>query len=228
MAEAIKPMLGSEEYDKVLQKRLLLIFIGVTLFFIVITAVLLPYKLYMRDVQEARSNAREISELIRVGLISTMISTGDAEDIRKLIGDFKKKYDFKFRMIRSQHVEKQHGIKEDEQATDDLIRQVLKRGKGREDWLDRTTFRYVSPFIADTRCQECHESVRGDTIKPGDILGASEIIFDLSAKETASIRLIVEVVLLIVASLFTMGIIFYFIVKKGILETSVLIEKKDQ
>ncbi|MBF0279693.1 MAG: DUF3365 domain-containing protein [SAR324 cluster bacterium] len=216
-----------EKSNSAIQKRVFLIFLGVTLFFVTITAVLLPYKLYLRDVQETRTRARSISDLIRIGLLSTMIATGDPEKVRGLIADFEKKHEFKFRMVRSSHVEKQHGINEDEQATDELIKQVLVTGKSRDDWLNRTTFRYVAPFIADSRCQECHESVKGSTIHVGDILGASEIIFDLSAKEADSIRLIVEVVLLIMASLITMGIIFYFIVKKGILEKNLLIERDE-
>ncbi len=33
-------------------------------------------------------------------------------------------------------------ILEDEMATDELLRQVLKTGKSRDDWIDRTTFCY--------------------------------------------------------------------------------------
>ncbi|SVA48318.1 uncharacterized protein METZ01_LOCUS101172 [marine metagenome] len=33
-------------------------------------------------------------------------------------------------------------ILENEQATDELLRQVLKTGKSRDDWTDSTTFRY--------------------------------------------------------------------------------------
>ncbi|MBF0353579.1 MAG: hypothetical protein HQM11_21310, partial [SAR324 cluster bacterium] len=121
-------------------------------------------------------------------------------------------------MIRSKHVEKQHGVKEDEQATDDLIRQVLATGKGRDDWRDRTTYRYVAPFITDERCQECHDSVTGADIGVGEVLGASEIIFDLSGKETDSVRLVLEIMILVIGSLMFMSGMFFMIVKKGILE----------
>ena len=55
-----------------------------------------------------------------------MISTGESNNIRGLIREFQKKYQFQFRMIRSSHVEKQHGVREDEQATDELIRQAAE------------------------------------------------------------------------------------------------------
>ena len=117
--------------NRIVQKRIFWIFSGVTFFFLVLLLLLLPYRLYTRDVLEARQNAREVSNLIRSGLLSTMISTGESKDIRGLIREFQKKYEFQFRMIRSSHVEKQHGIREDEQATDELIRQVLASGKSR-------------------------------------------------------------------------------------------------
>lgn len=210
-----------------LQKRIFLIFMGTSAFFVVLALVILPVKLYTRDVTEARTQAREVSELIRVGLLSTMTSTGEPELIRQLIQDLQKHSEFQFRMIRSLHVEAQHGSRIDEQFADDTIKEVLETGKHREDWLDRTTFRYVAPFVADSRCQDCHESVTGEEIRVGEILGVSEIVFDLANKEAESVRLIVEVLFLLAGSLFAVSFIFYFVVKKGILETQILTPRKD-
>ena len=64
---------------KELQKRIFKIFAAVTLLFTVFLLVVLPYRLYTRDVQDIRQNAREISELLKSGLLSTMINTGEAE-----------------------------------------------------------------------------------------------------------------------------------------------------
>lgn len=212
---------------KELQKRIFKIFATVTLLFTVFLLVVLPYRLYTRDVQDIRQNAREISELLKSGLLSTMINTGEAELVRSLINDFKKKYEFEFRMVRSQHVEKQHGVLEDEQATDELLKQVLKTGKSRDDWIDRTTFRFVSPFIADERCQECHESKDGGMIAPGQVLGASEIIFDLSAQENDSVRLIAEILILLVVSLFSMSWVLYMVIKKGLIEGKTIVDDEE-
>ena len=68
------------------------------------------------------------------------------------------------------------------QVTEELLKHVSQTGKSRDDWIDRTTFRFVSPFIADERCQECHESKDGGMIAPGQVIAASEIIFDLSSQ----------------------------------------------
>jgi hypothetical protein len=222
------PVQDDDPVNPRIQRRLFLALAGVTLFFVLMIVVLLPYRLYERDVQESRTQAREISELIRVGLLSTMISTGESEEIRGLIATFQKVYDFQFRMIRSRHVEKQHGVKEDEQATDDLVKEVLETGRSRDDWLDRTTFRYVAPFISDERCQECHESTEGDEIGVGEVLGASELVFDLTKKESESVRLIVDVVLVMAGALVSMGLIFYFVLRNGLLEAKAQIDRERQ
>ncbi|MCP3983854.1 MAG: hypothetical protein GY723_05665 [bacterium] len=221
------PTQEEDRPNRKIQRNLFQAFAVVTFIFVLAIALLLPYRLYERDVHESRAKAREISELIRVGLLSTMITSGESEDVRGLIATYQKAYDFEFRMIRSRHVEKQHGVKEDEQATDDLVREVLATGRSKDDWVDRTTFRYVAPFISDERCQECHESTTGDEIGVGEVLGASELVFDLSRKESVSVRLIVDVVLVMAAALITMGSIFYLIVKKGILEPKVWVDRED-
>jgi uncharacterized membrane protein YqjE len=222
-----KALMENHPEKKELQKRIFKIFAAVTLLFAVFLLVVLPYRLYTRDVQDIRQNAREISELLKSGLLSTMINTGEAELVRSLINDFKKKYEFEFRMVRSQHVEKQHGVLEDEQATDELLKQVLKTGKSRDDWIDRTTFRFVSPFIADERCQECHESKDGGMIAPGQVLGASEIIFDLSAQENDSVRLIAEILILLVVSLFSMSWVLYMVINKGLIEGKTIVDDEE-
>jgi len=208
------------------QRRLILALAGITSFFVLLVIALLPYRLYQRDVQESRTKAREVSELIRVGLLSTMISTGESEEVRSLIATYQEVYDFQFRMIRSRHVERQHGVKEDEQATDDLVKEVLATGRSRDDWLDRTTFRYVAPFVSDERCRECHESIEGEEIGAGEVLGASELVFDLSGKESESVRLIVDVVLVMAGAVATMGVICFFILRNGLREARALLDRE--
>jgi hypothetical protein len=227
MTEANSGMAPPDQQNALVKRRLLRAFAVVTAIFVVLVIVLLPYRLYERDVRESRAKAREISEIIRVGLLSTMIATGESEEIRGLITSYQDVYDFEFRMIRSSHVERQHGVKEDEQATDELVKEVLATGRSRDDWLDRTTFRYVAPFVSDERCQDCHESTSGGEIGVGEVLGASELIFDLSHKESQSVRLIFDVVVVIAAAMVTMGMIFYLVVKKGLLESKVWVDRTE-
>jgi hypothetical protein len=200
------------------QKKLFIAFGLVTLVFVVLFLVILPYEFYNRDVDEARQNAQNISKLIRTGVLSHMIEDANPKSMRDLLATLKTQFDFEFRLIRSSHVVKQHRFNEDPQRKDELINEVLRTGRGREDWLSSTRFRYVTPFVTDESCQKCHFGVNGQRIEIGSVLGASEIIFELKNIRNASIRQIVEVTLLMIAGLVTLGLILFFIVKKGILD----------
>ncbi|CAB1058004.1 hypothetical protein D1BOALGB6SA_2760 [Olavius sp. associated proteobacterium Delta 1] len=200
------------------QKKLFMAFGLVTLVFVVLFMIILPYEFYNRDVDEARQNAQNISKLIRTGILSHMIEGADPKSMRDLLTTLQTQFDFKFRLIRSRQVEKQHRFNEDPQGKDDLINEVLQTGRGREDWLGSTRFRYVTPFVADESCQKCHRGLNDQIIETGSVLGVSEIIFELKNVRSASIRQIIEVTLLMVAGLVTLGLILFFIVKKGILD----------
>jgi hypothetical protein len=200
------------------QKKLFVVFGLVTLGFVVLFLVILPYEFYKRDVDEARQNAQNISKLIRAGVLSHMIENANPESMRDLLTMFQTQFEFKFRLIRSSHVEKQHSFDEDPQSKDELINKVLRTGRGREDWLGSTRFRYVSPFVADQSCQKCHRGVDSQIIEIGSVLGASEIIFELKEIRNTSIRQIIEFTLIMIVGLITLGLILFFIVKKGILD----------
>jgi len=200
------------------QKKLFIAFSLVTLVFVVLFLIILPYEFYNRDVDEARQNAQNISKLIRTGVLSHMIEGADPKSMRDLLKTLQTQFDFEFRLIRSRQVEKQHRYEEDPQSKDDLINEVLRTGRGREDWLGSTRFRYVTPFVADESCQKCHRGLNDQIIETGTVLGVSEIIFELKNIRSASIRQIIEVTLLMVAGLITLGLSLFFIVKKGILD----------
>ncbi len=201
------------------KKKLIIAFGSVTLVFVILFLVILPYKFYKRDVTEARHNAQNISQLIRTGVLSHMTEDANPKSMRDLLTTFQTQFEFKFRLIRSSQVEKQHGFREDPQSKDELINEVFRTGSSREKiWLGSTQFRRVSPFIADESCQKCHRGVNGRVIEIGSVLGVSEIIFELKDVRNASIRQIIEVTLLMLAGLVTLGLILFIIVKKGILD----------
>jgi len=201
------------------QKKLFIAFGLVTLVFVILFLVILPYKFYKRDINDARHNAHNISQLIRTAVLSNMTEVANPKSMRDLLTMFQTQFEFKFRLIRSSQVEKQHGFNEDPQSKDELINEVFRTGRGQEKiWLGSTQFRRVSPFIADESCQKCHRGVNGRVIEIGSVLGVSEIIFELKDVRNASIRQIIEVTLLMIAGLVTLGLILFFIVKKGILD----------
>jgi len=214
----MEPTTPQDIAGKGTQKKLFVAFGLVTLIFVVLFLIILPYEFYNRDVDEARQYAQNISKLIRTGVLSHMIEGADPKTMRDLLATLQTQFDFKFRLIRSRQVEKQHRYEEDPQSKDELINEVLRTGRGREDWLGSTRFRYVTPFVADESCQKCHRGLNDQIIETGSVLGASEIIFELKNIRSASIRQIIEVTLLMIAGLVTLGLILFFIVKKGILD----------
>ncbi len=204
--------------DKGTPKKLFIAFGLVKLVFVILFLVILPYKFYKRDVNDSRSYAQNISKLIRAAVLSHMVENVDPNSMRVLLTTFQTEFKFEFRLIRSNNIEKQHNINEDSQSKDELIKDVFRSGRGREDWLGSTRFRYVSPFVADESCQKCHQRVHDQNIEIGSVLGVSEIIFELKDKRNTSIRQIIEITLLMIAGLLTLGFILFFIVKKGILD----------
>ena len=204
--------------EKGAQKKLFIAFGLVTLVFVVLFLIILPYEFYNRDVDEARQNAQNISKLIRTGVLSHMMTGANPQHMRDLLKTLRTQFEFEFRLIRSIHVEKQHRFKEDPQTKDDLINEVLQTGRGKEDWLSNTRFRYVAPYIADETCQRCHRGLNDQMIEVGSVLGVSEVIFELKEVRSASIRQIIEVTLLMIAGLVTLGLSLFFIVKRAILD----------
>ena len=214
----MEPTAPQDNAGKGTQKKLFVAFGLVTLVFVVLFLIILPYQFYKRDVDEARQTAQNISKLIRTGILSHMIEDANPKSMRDLLTALQTQFDFKFRLIRSSHIEKQHGFNEDPQTKDELIHAVMRSGRGREDWLGSTRFRYVAPYVADESCQMCHRGLNNRRIEIGSVLGVSEIIFELKSIRNASIRQIVEVTLLMIAGLVTLGLILFFIVKKAVLD----------
>ena len=214
----MEPTAPPDNAGKGTQKKLFAAFGLVTLVFVVLFLIILPYEFYNRDIDEARQDAQNISKLIRTGVLSHMIEGADPKTMRDLLTTLQTQFDFKFRLIRSRQVEKQHRYEEDPQRKDELINEVLRTGRGREDWPGSTRFRYVTPFVADESCQKCHRGLNDQIIETGSVLGVSEIIFELKNIRSASIRQIIKVTLLMIAGLVTLGLILFFIVKKGILD----------
>ena len=62
---------------------------------------------------------------------------------------------------------------------------------------------------------------------PGLVLGASEIIFDLSSQENDSVRLIVEILVLLVISLYSMNWVLYMVIKKGLIEGKTIVDDEE-
>lgn len=154
-----------------------------------------------KDLAAAKRNARQTASLIRTGLLSTMISTGDYDRIASVLADMKKGQNFGFRMVRSEHVVKQHGMKRDERPKDDLERLALRTGEVMETRDSETRFRIIYPFVTDERCGGCHLDMNGEPVPPGVVNGLAVISFDLNeqARESEAVarKMVLTLTLLI-------------------------------
>lgn len=179
---------------------------------VVALLIILPYTFYLRDRAEIHGEANKMADLIRTGLLSTMMATGEPEDVRRAVDNFKKIVAFDFRMVRSKYVRNQFGDREGEVPRDKIEKDILEGKEKLFANLSGTTFRYVSPFISDIRCQRCHLDLLDDPIPVGTVMGLSEIVFDVSEKRAESLKMIFQVLLeiLVLLSLGIAGLYMMF------------------
>ncbi len=172
-----------------LQTRMIIIVTVFGLAVIILTNIALYQFMKAKDHQQILKNARNTSRLIKTGLLNTMIQSGDYGEINDVIKDMQNDLDFEFRMIRSKHVIKQHGVRRGEVPKDSLEKKALETGEVIESLDDESTLRIIYPFITDNRCGECHLGMDDKPVPVGVVNGAAVIRFDLSEqqRETTSI-----------------------------------------
>lgn len=185
-------------------------------FIILIVNIFLYTFLRDKDLSEIKQNARQTALLIRSALLNTMIRTGDYDEIANVIGEMQKGHDFEFRMVRSEHVIKQHGVKRDETPKDDLERRVLKTGEIIENMDADSIFRIIFPFITDERCAKCHLGMDDQPVPPGIVNGAAVIRFDLSEQHKETYRIIIKLLFLMTILTILLFIAFSIVVNRAV------------
>lgn len=139
-----------------------------------------------RDVNEFKDDARQMASLIRLGLLNTMINTGDYEKIAGVINEMQTEFNFEFRMIRSEHVIQQHGLKRNETPQGSLEKKALAEGRIQERMEEDRYFEIIYPFITDERCGHCHVGLDGEPTPAGVVNGAAVLKFDISEQSRAT------------------------------------------
>lgn len=168
------------------------------------------YTLYQRDKVSIYNQAKGEAELIRTGLLSVMMATGDPVAVRGTVDNFKKQVKFDFRMVRGEHIRKQFGMRNGEEPHDAKEQAVLQGTMPEYAELTGTSFRLVFPFRADERCGKCHVGLDDNPITPGTILGISELNFNVAEWRDASIRLTCHVVLGVLFIILALGGTLYW------------------
>ncbi len=162
-----------------------------------LTAIILffLYAYQKHDLEMLRTEMQARAELLSTGLLSTMMSTGDREMIRKTVETYMKISSVPFRIFESKYVQNQFGGHPDEAATDPIVIDVLEGRSDEYDELSGSTFRYVIPIISDKRCQRCHKDLNDDPIPVGTRLGVMEFNFDISDRRRGTLILVSEILL---------------------------------
>lgn len=161
-----------------LQWKLALIVVSSTLITVALLTYLVSSRLVANYQAEVKKDANHTALLVRHSLLSVMMETNDYEKIEQAIHNLSRDQDFKFKMIRSAHVIKQHGVRRNEIPEDDYERKALKTGETFE-LFDADSYRVIYPFITDKRCGACHVGLDGKPVPAGVVNGLASLTFDL-------------------------------------------------
>lgn len=190
--------------------------------------VLLPYRLYERDLGVAREHARLVSDELATMVRMTMLTMKDilaldpsvrldlvAEKIEDLYFAFDDAHDLEFRVIRAPIVEFQYMAIEGRSADRPEIEQVLKTGTPQSD-LDGVILTSWSPITATDACGECHKDLEHQPVKTGTPLGVVETTFDLTRQRQQSVRTIAGVTGFLAVMIAAMGIVTLTVIRKSL------------
>ena len=194
-----------------LQWKIVLSVLLVGLVTAVFVNTLLYNHLYYKNLSDAKKDARQTASLIRTALLNVMISTsGDYQEISRVIKDIQNEHFMTFRMVKSEHVKKQHGARPGEDAQDNMEKQALNSGKIIESMDGNFQLKIIYPFVTDERCGQCHMDMDDKPVGIGVVNGAAVLGFDLSPQmeESRSIIFFTLGVLSLGAFLFLIIILF--------------------
>ena len=192
--------------------------------------ILLPYRLYERDIADARQYARlvsdELSNMIKLTMLTTKevlaldpnLSLGVViEKINALYGKFGQNQNFDFRVIRSPLIDAQFAAIAGRSVDTAEARRVLESGRP-ESRIDGAILTYWSPIKANEECGHCHKDTAKKRVAAGTTLGIVETVFDLTRERNRSIRTIVEITGFLLAMIVVMGAIAFLVIRKNLIE----------
>ena len=192
--------------------------------------ILLPYRLYSRDIDIAKQHARlvsdELSNMIKLTMLTTKevlnlnpnLGTGVVfEKVNKLYKDFGEGQNFKFRVVRSAIIERQHDVIKGRSADNPSVIKVFETGKPVSS-VDGALLSYWSPIKATEECGYCHNDLNRKKVVAGTTLGVVETVFDLTRQKQRSIRTIVEITGFLIAMVSLLGFLILKIIRKNLID----------
>jgi anti-sigma regulatory factor (Ser/Thr protein kinase)/HAMP domain-containing protein len=189
-----------------LQWKLALIVGFSTIMSIVLVTYLVSVRLVASYRAEAKKDAHHEALLIRHGLLSVMMETNDYEKIGQAIQNLSRDQNFKLKMVRSEHVIKQHGMRRNEIPEDEYEKGALKTGEMVE-LFQGDSYKVIYPFITDERCGKCHLGLDDKPVPPGVVNGLASLTFDLSLMKAQTSTLINHITILLAAVMTIAGLV---------------------
>lgn len=169
--------------------------IGVSTFLtIVLSHFTIRYHLKQWYVQKIEREAVNSAKLIGDGLIGVMMATNSYSSIEHVINELSNKNIFKIKLIRAEHVIRQHGMRRGEIAVTEKEKEVLKTGKTISSLETPGMLKVIYPFITDDRCGACHVGMDGKPIPAGKVNGAAVLLFDIRADEKEAMAITGQIV----------------------------------
>ncbi|MBI4666483.1 MAG: ATP-binding protein [Nitrospinae bacterium] len=199
-----------------LETRFAAIIVVSTALAVLLTNTILTSRLKADYQATARKEAREKALLVRYGLLSTMMSTNDYDEIDRIINFLKSGQNFSFRMVRSKHVIKQHGIRRGEIPKSVEEEDALRDGEIKEILESDTRLKFIYPFITDERCGACHMGLDGKPVPAGMVNGAAVMEFDLTGRKMATEALAGQVALVVSVILVAMAAVMIILIHKTV------------
>jgi len=212
-----------------MQKKLMTTIILMVLVTIAGLLVLLPFRLYSRDIDVARQHAQIVSDELSNMIKPTMLTTKEVlnlnpnlgtgivfEKVNNLYREFGKNQSFKFRVVRSKIIENQHTIIKGRSVDNPQLVEVFDTGKPVSK-VDGAILSYWSPIKASAECGACHKGLDRKKVKAGVTLGVVETVSDLTRQKQRSIRTIIEITGFLIAMVSLLGFLIFTIIRKNLI-----------
>lgn len=192
--------------------------------------VLLPYRLYERDVLAAQQHARLVSDELSNMIKLTMLTTKEVMNLNPTLGlgvvlekvealykKFSESQDFKFRVVRSPLIENQFTAIKGRSADNPQVTRALETGRA-DSKIEGAMLTYWAPIKADGQCGHCHKDANRKPVEAGATLGVVETAFDLTRQRSRSIRTIAEITGFLLVMILLMALASVLIIRKNLVQ----------
>ncbi|MBF0290955.1 MAG: ATP-binding protein [Nitrospinae bacterium] len=200
-----------------LQWKLALIVAFSTVISIVTVTYIVRFGLVANYKEEAKKDAHQKALLIRHGLLSVMMETNDYKKIEQAIQNLSHDQNFKLKMIRSEHVIKQHGMRRNETPEDEHEKLALKNGAVVELFTE-DSYKIIYPFITDERCGACHVGLDDKPIPAGVVNGLATLTFDQTPAKARTSNLIHQITVSLVIVMTIVGFVLLAMAHKTVIK----------